>query len=162
MPPGAGAIGSSLCVATIRQAREHDIPALCELLSVLFAQEAEFTPEREAQRRGLARIVGHPDVGVILVAREGGAIVGMTNLLYTVSTALGTRVALLEDMVVAPHARGRGVGSALLARAIAVAREQGCGRITLLTDGVNEAAQRFYARHGFSISGMVPMRLTLG
>lgn len=149
-------------MATIERAREHDIEALCELLSVLFAQEAEFTPDREAQRRGLARIIGDADVGVILVAREGGGIVGMANLLYTVSTALGTRVALLEDMVVAPHVRGWGVGSALLAQAIAVAREQGCGRITLLTDGVNATAQRFYARHGFSMSGMVPMRLSLG
>jgi GNAT superfamily N-acetyltransferase len=147
---------------TIERARETDIAPLCELLSVLFAQEAEFTPDRKAQRRGLAAIIGHPEVGVILVAREGGTIVGMTNLLYTVYTALGARVALLEDMVVAPPARGRGLGSALLTQAIAVAREQGCRRITLLTDGVNARAQRFYAKHGFTASDMVPMRLSLG
>jgi ribosomal protein S18 acetylase RimI-like enzyme len=86
----------------------------------------------------------------------------MVNLLYTVSTALGARVALLEDMVVAPQARGRGLGSALLTHAIAHARSQGCRRITLLTDGVNDSAQRFYARHGFTGSGMVPMRMSLG
>ena len=83
------------------------------------------------------------------------------SLLYTVSTALGARVALLEDMVVAPDARGAGVGSALLAHAISFARKQGCRRITLLTDGANDAAQRFYARQGFGPSSMVPMRLAL-
>jgi ribosomal protein S18 acetylase RimI-like enzyme len=61
----------------------------------------------------------------------------------------------------APVARGRGLGSALLLQALAHARAQGCRRITLLTDGTNEAARRFYARHGFTASGMVPLRLAL-
>jgi GNAT superfamily N-acetyltransferase len=145
----------------IEAARPADVPALCELLAVLFAQEAEFAPDAQAQRRGLARIVDDPAVGTILVAREGDAVLGMVNLLFTVSTALGERVALLEDMVVAPAARGRGIGSDLLREAVAHARAQGCRRITLLTDGANEAAQRFYAKHGFSASGMMPMRLAL-
>jgi GNAT superfamily N-acetyltransferase len=145
----------------VEPARAADIPALATLLATLFAQEAEFRPDLDAHRRGLANIIGRPELGAILVAREQGAVVGMVNLLFTMSTALGARVALLEDMVVAPPARGRGVGAALLAQAIAHARAQGCRRITLLTDGVNEAAQRFYARHGFTASGMLPMRLAL-
>jgi hypothetical protein len=73
----------------IEPARAADIPALCQLLAVLFAQEAEFAPDPDAQRRGLARIIEHPETGTILVAREHGAAVGMVNLLFTVSTALG-------------------------------------------------------------------------
>ncbi|MDY0055585.1 MAG: GNAT family N-acetyltransferase [Methyloversatilis sp.] len=142
----------------IDTATPADIPALCGLLSALFAQEAEFTPDTAAQARGLAMIVGDPRVGSVLVARREGEIAGMVNLLFTVSTALGERVVLLEDMVVAPAARGGGVGSALLQAAIAFAREQGCPRITLLTDRVNADAQRFYARHGFVVSDMLPMR----
>lgn len=145
----------------IEQATAADIPALCELLPTLFAQEAEFTPDAAAQRRGLAEIVNNPQAGTILVAREAGQVVGMVNLLFTVSTALGARVALLEDMVVAPQSRGAGVGSQLLAHAIEHARAQGCKRITLLTDRANASAQRFYARQGFELSGMVPMRLLL-
>jgi GNAT superfamily N-acetyltransferase len=145
----------------IEPATEADIPALVELLGVLFAQEAEFTPDPQAQRRGLAQIVGHPQTGAVLVVREAGAVIAMVNLLFTVSTALGERVALLEDMVVARSARGAGVGSALLAEAIAFARRSGCRRITLLTDGDNEAARRFYASHGFTASEMVPYRLAL-
>jgi hypothetical protein len=34
-------------------------------------------------------------------------------------------------------------------------------RLTLLTDGGNLDAQRFYARFGFVRSGMLPMRLVL-
>ncbi|MEY8876047.1 MAG: GNAT family N-acetyltransferase [Leptothrix sp. (in: b-proteobacteria)] len=153
----------------VRLATPADIPALCELLAVLFSQEAEFVPDRAAQARGLAHVVAQPAVGEVLVAceaaattdRADGALLGMVGLLYTVSTALGARVALLEDMVVAPSARGAGVGTALLARAVEQARAQGCARITLLTDGGNLHAQRFYVRQGFVGSAMVPMRLAL-
>jgi len=146
----------------ITTAKTSDIPALCELLTVLFSQEAEFMPDREAQRRGLDRIVRDPEIGHILVARDDGEkILAMVNLLYTVSTALGARVALLEDMIVSPGFRGCGVGSRLLEHAVRFARTQGCERITLLTDVDNESAQRFYLRQGFTTSSMIPLRLSL-
>ena len=145
----------------INLANASDIPALCELLDILFSQEAEFKPDHEAQRRGLARIISNPEIGLIVVARQDGQVVGMVNLLYTVSTALGDRVALLEDMVVSPNARGSGVGSQLFEQAIQFARLDGCKRITLLTDRTNESAQRFYQKHGFGFSAMIPMRLSL-
>lgn len=145
----------------ISKATAEDISALSALLSVLFSQEAEFTPDQEAQARGLARIIDSPDTGVVLVAKSDGVVVGMVNLLFTISTALGERVALLEDMVIASKLRGAGVGSQLLEQAISVARAEGCKRITLLTDKTNESAQRFYAKQGFELSSMVPMRLSL-
>ncbi|CAA9890270.1 Aminoalkylphosphonate N-acetyltransferase [Candidatus Methylobacter favarea] len=138
-----------------------DIPALCGLLDCLFAQELEFTPDHEAQSRGLARIINSPEIGHVLVARQGSEIAGMVCLLYTVSTALGARVALLEDMIIAPDYRGLGVGSYLLENAIKFARKNKCRRITLLTDCANEPAQRFYQRHGFALSSMLPLRLPL-
>lgn len=145
----------------IRLATPADLPALCALLDQLFAQETEFTPDRAAQTRGLTAIIADAQVGEILVAVEEGRVRAMVNLLYTVSTALGARVALLEDMVVDAGARDAGLGSALLAAAIAHAEGRGCRRITLLTDGDNQAAQRFYRRHGFQGSSMLPMRRAL-
>jgi len=145
----------------IEAATEADVPALSELLSVLFAQEAEFAPNPDAQSRGLLRIITNPDVGIVLVAREGSVVLGMVNLLYSVSTALGERVVLLEDMVVVPEARGAGVGSLLLHEAVTVAKASGCRRVTLLTDQTNQAAQRFYKRQGFETSTMIPLRLHL-
>ena len=145
----------------IARATLLDIPVLCQLLEVLFSQEAEFSPDPEAQRQGLDKIIRHPEIGHILVARENGQVLAMVTLLYTVSTALGTRVALLEDMVVAPDARNARIGSRLLDYAIQFASKHGSERITLLTDRDNKPAQRFYKRHGFSISHMVPLRILL-
>ena len=145
----------------IEIASESDIPALCDLLNVLFTQEAEFAPDEAPQRRGLSRIVADPEIGTILIARDDRRIVGMVNLLYTVSTALGESVALLEDMVVLPDARGDGIGTCLLQEAIALAHARNCKRITLLTDRANTSAQDFYKKHGFSLSTMLPLRLML-
>jgi len=143
----------------ISQATVEDIPQLCELLALLFDQEAEFRPDSELQAAGLRQIIAFPERGRILALREGQSVIGMVNLLFTVSTALGGRVAILEDMVVRPDCRRKGVGSMLLKGAVAFAESAGCLRITLLTDAANASAQRFYRRHGFNTSDMVPMRL---
>ena len=148
-------------MVTIEPASSDDIPQLAELLSALFTQEADFRPDPARQVRGLRLIIEQPQVGRIFVARESGSIVGMVNLLFTVSTAEGGLVVLLEDLVVRPGHRDKGAGSALLRHAIDFAEANGFARITLLTDRVNEQAIRFYAKHGFQLSAMVPMRLVL-
>ncbi|MDX1750009.1 MAG: GNAT family N-acetyltransferase [Methylophaga sp.] len=145
----------------IQTAVSADIPQLCLLLDSLFSQEAEFKPDIELQALGLGAIIEGDGIGDILVVKDGGQIIGMVNLLYTISTALGSRVAILEDMVVAPQSRGLGVGSALLKHAIDFAKQKDCKRITLLTDNDNVAAHGFYQQHGFTESSMLAFRLFL-
>ena len=142
-------------------ADRNDISDLCALLDTLFSQESEFTPNRNRQIKGLINIIENPSIGNIVVAREGDQLIGMVNLLYTVSTALGGRVILLEDMVVDPNSQNKGVGSALLEFGIEIAKQKGCLRITLLTDADNESAHRFYEKHGFDRSSMTVFRKIL-
>lgn len=139
-----------------------DLPALVELLGLLFAQEAEFRPDPAAAQRGLAQILATPALGRLLLARGAdGQVLGMVNLLFSVSTALGAPVAWLEDVIVRPGHRGQGLGRQLVEAAQAAARAHGCRRITLLTDGDNLRAQAFYAGLGFHGSPMRPMRCLL-
>lgn len=142
----------------VREARAADIDTMVDLLAELFALEAEFAPDPAVQRRALVALLGAPQIGTLFVAEVAGATVGMVSLLYTLSTALGGRVAWLEDMVVARPARARGVGDALIAHAVACAQRHGCARVSLLTDADNVNAQRFYGRAGFTRSPMVLMR----
>jgi GNAT superfamily N-acetyltransferase len=145
----------------VELATPSDIPRLCELLAILFNQEAEFSPDPALQSQALHAILASPETGAILVMRETGTILGMVSLLYTVSTFLGGRVALLEDMVVDPAWRGQGHGRTLLQSAIEHARAAGCRRITLLTDEDNAPARAFYEIFGFAASAMRPFRLQL-
>lgn len=143
--------------ANLRLATPADIPALSALLSVLFAQEADFQPDPAKQAAGLELLFAR-QLGDILLAEADGAVRGMVSLLYTVSTALGGPVAWLEDMVIDPAWRNAGLGGLLLDAALAHAQQQGCLRVTLLTDADNHAAQRFYQGRGFSPSAMQPWR----
>ena len=148
-------------MTTITLALLDDIPQLCTLLEILFSQEADFQPDAVKQSTALHEIIEHPETGCILVLREGKNIFGMVNLLYTISTACGGKVAILEDLIVHPLQCSNGLGSKLLQAAIVHARREGCMRITLLTDRNNDLAIRFYQRQGFKISSMIPLRLTI-
>ncbi|MBI1290980.1 GNAT family N-acetyltransferase [bacterium] len=145
----------------IRLATHADIPAMAGLLGILFSREGEFTPALDRQVAGLTAILDDPAIGSPLVAERDGVMVGMVSLLYTISTALGGRAVVMEDMIVHPDHRGDGLGTRLLDAAIAHAKATVCLRITLLTDVTNVGAQRLYERRGFVKSVMLPMRLKL-
>lgn len=143
---------------TCRVAYAQDIKELCRLLNKLFAQEAEFTPDEAAQERALKKIISDESVGEIFVASLDDEIVAMVNILYTVSTALGAKVAILEDMVVNKRYRGQDIGSSLMDFALKCIKAKGCTRVTLLSDGDNFKAHKFYEKQGFVKSAMIPFR----
>lgn len=139
-------------------AKSSDIDGMNDLLTVLLNQEADFTPNDTLQKKGLQLILNNPKVGKPFVAKADNKIIAMVNLLFTVSTALGNKVAILEDMVVLPEFRNKAIGSKLIETAIAFAKKEGFSRITLLTDSDNFKAHKFYNKHGFDKSNMVAFR----
>ncbi len=145
----------------IEQGTLEDLPQLTDLLHDLFSHEGDFIPNRAKQMRGMRLILEQPNRGRIFVLRQNGIIHGMINLLFTISTAEGGFVVMLEDLVVHRDFRGRGFGEKLLLHAIEYAKKKDFARITLLTDRLNEDGQRFFQMHGFVASKMIPMRLIL-
>ncbi|XVH31731.1 GNAT family N-acetyltransferase [Haloferacaceae archaeon DSL9] len=57
---------------------------------------------------------------------------------------------VVSNIYVAPDARSRGVGSALLAAAEEALADAGAEIVTLDALAANDAARRFYARHGYT------------
>lgn len=148
-------------MVNIRLAREQDIQEMASLLGYLFKQEQNFTPNIQLQIQGLKEIMANKKSGQLFVLQHNNKTVAMVNLLFTVSTALGGKVAILEDMVVHPEYRSNGFGGRLINYAIDWAKNQKLKRITLLTDHDNDGAHRFYQNHGFDASGMVPFTMTI-
>src|SRR6266403_3452179 len=143
----------------IEPATEADLDELSEMLGGLFSQESDCRPDKDKQLRGLRLIFEQPSRGRVFVLRRDGVIVGMINLLFTISTAEGGFVMLLEDLVVHKQYQGHGYGAKLLNYAIDFAKKKNFLRITLLTDRPENVAQEFFRRHGFVESSMIPMRL---
>ncbi len=142
----------------IEPATVEDLPQLAELLHDLFSKEADFKPDTGKQLRGLQLIIEQPNRGRIFVLRTHGKILGMINLLFTISTAEGGSVIILEDLVISHDHRGMGFGAQLIEYAKEFARQKDFLRITLLTDRPDEMSKHFFHRHGFHESKMVPMR----
>ncbi len=145
----------------IEPAIAEDLDELSSLLGELFSEESDFRPDKNKQLRGLRLIFEQPNRGRVFVLRRENAIVGMINLLFTISTAEGGFVMLLEDLVVHREFRGHGYGTMLLEYAVEFAKQKNFLRITLLTDRPELRSQTFFRKHGFYESPMLPMRLLL-
>ena len=147
--------------ARVEPATLEDLPQLIQMAMDLFEMEGDFEPSHEKQERGLKLILEEPSRGRIFVLRNDDLIIGMVNILFTISTAEGGLVLILEDFFIHPSHRGQGYGSTLLNAVRDFALAKDFKRITLLTDKISEESQRFFTRNGFVFSKMIPMRLHL-
>lgn len=129
---------------TTRFATLKDVPQLVDLLQDLFRVEADFVPEPEKQRAGLEMLLQEPTRAKVWVVEQEFRIVAMCTLQLVISTAEGNRAGLIEDVVVAPDMRRRGIGSKLLATVQDWARRNNVSRLQLLCDAENATAKHFY------------------
>lgn len=147
--------------ARIEPATLDDLPKLVALTTLLFEFSGDFRPNPKKQERGLRAILEEPSRGRIFVLRTDYEILGMINALFTISTAMGGFVILLEDVIIHPDFRSQGYGTQLVEYIIAFAKRKDFKRITLLTDKISESSQRFFENLNFKYSTMIPMRLAL-
>jgi predicted N-acetyltransferase YhbS len=124
-------------MATIRHERPFDIPAREALLDQCFGS-ARFAKTSERLREGRL-----PAEGLSFVATDRGRLAGTVRL-WHVSAGPGRPALLLGPLAVRPDCRGRGIGAALMAHAIAQARRRSHQEILLVGDAP------YYARFGFS------------
>ena len=83
-----------------------------------------------------------------LILSTGGEDVGMALFFHNFSTWLGRGGIYLEDLYVKPEHRGKGFGTALLAKLAQVALERGCGRLEWACLDWNAPSIAFYKSLG--------------
>lgn len=137
----------------IRRAERSDIATMVELLCELFAIEDDFAIDRQKHSLGLTLLLENPDA-VVLVIEEKNGVIGMASVQPLISTAIGERVGLIEDVVIASRFRGNGFGKQLIERLIDETQHAGMKRLALGADERNEAAIEFYKKFGFATSHM--------
>jgi ribosomal protein S18 acetylase RimI-like enzyme len=100
-------------------------------------------PPLETATRDFLDAPGHH----LLFAYENGTAVGMISGVETTHPDKGTEMFLYE-LGVASHARGRGIGTALVDALAGIARERGCHGMWVGTEADNDAALATYRRAG--------------
>jgi GNAT superfamily N-acetyltransferase len=132
----------------ISTATEQDVPAILDLIRQLADYErlsGEVTATEQKLRDSL---FGERPAAEVLLATVEGETVGFAVYFTNYSTFLAKPGIYLEDLFVKPHARGKGVGKALLVRLAQLAVERDCGRINWSVLDWNEPSIRFYESLG--------------
>ena len=131
----------------VRQATIADLPGLAPLFDayrVFYGQ-----PSDEALARSfLLERFRHLE-SVVFIAFADDRAIGFAQLYPSFSSGRAARTLILNDLFVAPEARGKGAGTALLAAAADYAKAIGAVRLTLSTAGDNRAAQALYEQEGW-------------
>ncbi|MFI0468484.1 GNAT family N-acetyltransferase [Saccharopolyspora sp. 5N102] len=143
--------------------RPGDLGAVLAMHGELYEREHGFDERFEAHvahglaafaaALGEARDEPGAEPGRLWVAERGGEVVGTVAL-----TDEGDGVAQLRWFLVAPAARGAGVGRKLLHALLDHARDQGFERVKLWTVGSLESAARLYLDAGFRCTERNPVR----
>lgn len=151
-----------MSVFKIEPARAEDIPQLVELLDHLFGIELDFTTDAARQARGLELLLGETarsDRAALVVARgDAGKAIAMASAQLVISTAEGAPSAWIEDVVVHPDYRGRGIARAILGHLFDWAAQRGATRAQLVMDADNALARDCYDALGWRGTNLVVRR----
>ena len=107
----------------------------------------------------LVPLLASDELGVVHLVEEEGWALGYAIVTWGYSLESGGRDALIDEIYI--RDRGSGVGTFLLAAILEDLKARNIPRLTLETEKANEAARRFYSRHGFVAEDSVWMSLDL-
>jgi ribosomal protein S18 acetylase RimI-like enzyme len=128
----------------IRPARADDAVAIAALDAATWSFDV--TPA--------ARSSVPSSIDGMLVAEDGGEIVGYVAVGRATHLESNRHVADIRGLAVAPDHQGRGLGRALVHAALDAARERGARKVTLRVLAPNTAARALYESCGFVVEGV--------
>jgi GNAT superfamily N-acetyltransferase len=134
---------------TIERVAEADLDELLPLMRG-YLDFYEVAPSDEALLTLSRALIADPErEGVQLLARgDEGRAVGFATIYWSWATTSAERIGVMNDLFVAPEARGTGVAEALIEACRAECAAHGAGKLTWQTAPDNAAAMKVYDRIG--------------
>ncbi len=110
----------------------------------------EVAPSDDALLDLSRALIADPDVeGVQLLARdEHSNAVGFATIFWSWDTTEASRIGIMNDLYVAPQARGSGLADRLIETCVERCAERGAARLEWMTGPENVRAQAVYDRVG--------------
>jgi ribosomal protein S18 acetylase RimI-like enzyme len=135
-------------VTEISHVTKHDLDELLPLLRA-YCDFYEVDPPDDALLALSRALIADPArEGVQLIARSNGEAVGFATIYWSWATTIAARIGVMNDLYVAPTARGSGAADELIRACVEECREHGAAELTWQTAKDNERAQRVYDRIG--------------
>jgi GNAT superfamily N-acetyltransferase len=133
---------------TIERATETDLTALLPLMRA-YCDFYEVAPSDDALLSLARALIADPErEGVQLLARSEGRAVGFATIFWSWATTSAERIGVMNDLFVAPEARGTGLAAALIEACRAECASRGARKLTWQTAPDNAAAMKVYDRVG--------------
>lgn len=135
----------------IREADKNDLKKVLELYKAINEENEIIDYELSEKILNLMKI--YPYHKLFVVENEI-SIIGTFVLTIIDYIAHGAKKAgLLEDVIVSPEMRSKGIGKKILEYAIEECRKHNCYKIALSSNIKRERAHKFYEKNGFKIHG---------
>jgi GNAT superfamily N-acetyltransferase len=130
---------------------EGDLPDLLPLLRAYCDFYGASPSDDDLLAMSRALIADPEREGLQLIARAGdgrGAALGFATIFWSWSTLSGSRIGVMNDLFVAPEARGTGLAAELIAACLGRVRERGASSLGWQTARDNHRARAVYERVG--------------
>jgi len=124
---------------------------LHELLPLMrgYCDFYKVAPSDEALLALARALIADPErEGVQVLARNEGRAVGFATIFWSWATTSAERIGVMNDLFVAPEARGLGVAEALIEACRVECAARGAGKLTWQTAPDNAVAIKVYGRVG--------------
>ncbi|HMI22809.1 MAG TPA: GNAT family N-acetyltransferase [Gaiellaceae bacterium] len=133
---------------TIERVTEAHVTELLPLMRG-YCDFYEVDPSDEALLALSRALIADPErEGVQLLARNEGQAVGFATIFWSWATTSAERIGVMNDLFVAPEARGTGVAQDLIEACRAECAARGAGKLSWQTAPDNAAAMKLYDRVG--------------
>jgi GNAT superfamily N-acetyltransferase len=140
-------------MTSVWRAEPHEARTVARLLGEFRDWLGRDLPSDESFAASVARLILEPHTEFLLgAAGDGEDPAGVCQLRFRFGVWHAAEDCWLEDLFVREDARRSGVGAALVAAAMARARERGCARMELDVNEANSAAIALYESFGFAAS----------
>jgi GNAT superfamily N-acetyltransferase len=144
----------------IRDARAGEVEELLPLMRA-YCDFYEVSPADSGLLEMARTLIAEPEQGSLFIARDSGGAIGFAAVGWKWASTRGARIGVMEDLFVAPDARGKGVADALIEVCAERCRERGMPVLEWVTAPDNRRAQAVYERTGAEASPWLEYELEL-
>lgn len=148
---------------SVRAATAEDAPAVAGAVEALLIELGGERPSSSDLREAARNLASDPSSGALLVAEDGGEIVGVLAASWQYAIHVPGRYGTIQDLWVHPEWRGRALGRELILALVRRATEAGVPRLEVGLPQESfaqlSATERFYRENDFTPLGPRMRRL---